>query len=183
PTQGTAIGEAIELCQKSFKAGDKKFKTVILITDGENHEDDPVPIAKSAAETGTVIHTVGMGSNEGTPIPIYQNGNREFLTDNQGQTVLTRLDETTLQSIAAETKGIYVRPAQGDDEMKALIDKIGKMEKRDFGSKQYTDYEDRFQYFLGIAIILLMIESVTGERKSFWIRKLKLFETNEKQSV
>ena len=103
PTQGTAIGTAIDLAMKSYSGNDNKHKTLVIITDGENHEDDAVEAAREAAAQGVIIHTIGMGSVEGTPIPTGKgNGNTEFLRDNDGNTVVTKLDEVSLQKIAAE---------------------------------------------------------------------------------
>ncbi|MFM7216426.1 MAG: VWA domain-containing protein [Bacteroidota bacterium] len=176
PTQGTAIGTAIRLASTSFNKTDKKHKVIVVITDGENHEDDALEATKEAIETGAIIHTIGMGSPDGTPIPLNGSG---FLKDKEGQTVLTKLDEVTLQKIAAESKGIYIRSTQADDGLDELLKQIGRMEKKTFGTKQYTDYEDRFQFFLAAALLALLLESVLGERKSAWIRRLKLFGENE----
>ena len=181
PTQGTAIGAAIRLSMKSFTSNDNKHKAVIIITDGENHEDDAVEAAKEAAEAGVVIHTVGMGSIEGTPIPIGRNSNGglEFLTDKEGQTVLTKLDEATLQHIALEAHGQYIHSVPGNDGLEEILTQIGKMEKKTFDSKQYTDYEDRFQYFIALAVIALIAEQLIGNRKSHWVKKLKLSDSDE----
>ena len=181
PTQGTAIGAAIRLSMKSFTSNDNKHKAVIIITDGENHEDDAVEAAKEAAEAGVVIHTVGMGSIEGTPIPVARNSNGglEFLTDKEGQTVLTKLDETTLQRIATEAHGQYIHSVPGNDGLEEILTQIGKMEKKTFDSKQYTDYEDRFQYFIALALIALIADQLIGNRKSNWVKKLKLSASDE----
>lgn len=178
PTQGTAIGAAIRLANESFTSKDKKHKVLIVITDGENHEDDALEATKEAVEAGVVVHTIGMGSPDGTPIPLSRNANsQEFLKDNEGNTVLTKLDEVGLEKIATEGKGKYIHSTSGDDGLNTLLDQIGRMEKKSFGTKQYTDYEDRFQYFLAIALVLLLLELLIGERKSAWLQRFKLFET------
>jgi len=177
PTQGTAIGAAIRLATESFTEKDKKHKVLIVITDGENHEDDALEATREAVATGVVIHTIGMGSPEGTPIPASRNGNaQDFLKDNDGNTVLTKLDEIGLEKIAAEGKGKYIHSTAGDDGLQVLLDQIGRMDKKAFGTKQYTDYEDRFQYFLAIAFLLLLTDLVIGERKSPWLERINLFD-------
>lgn len=177
PTQGTAIGAAIRLATESFTEKDKKHKVLIVITDGENHEDDAREATREAVATGVVIHTIGMGSPEGTPIPASRNGNaQDFLKDNDGNTVLTKLDEIGLEKIAAEGKGKYIHSTAGDDGLQVLLDQIGRMDKKAFGTKQYTDYEDRFQYFLAIALLLLLTDLVIGERKSPWLERINLFD-------
>ncbi len=177
PTQGTAIGAAVRLAMESYTGNDNKHKVLIIITDGENHEDDALEATREASAAGVIIHTIGMGSVEGTPIPVYRNGGvSEFLKDQDGQTVMTHLDETTLQKIAAEGKGQYIHSTSNDDGLQAILNQIGRMEKKTFGTKQYTDYEDRFQYFLAFAVLLLVIESIIGERKSPWWSTLNLFD-------
>jgi Ca-activated chloride channel family protein len=173
PTQGTAIGAAINLALKSYTGNDNKHKALVIITDGENHEDDAVEAARDAASQGVIIHTIGMGSPEGTPIPA-GNGNQDFLRDNDGNTVVTKLDEITLQKVAAEGRGRYIHSTSGDDGLDVLLTQIGKMEKKTYGTKQFTDYEDRFQYLLVIGLILLIGESLIGNRKSPWWAKINL---------
>jgi Ca-activated chloride channel family protein len=182
PTQGTAIGAALDLCQESFVGNDNKHKVIVLITDGENHEDDPVAAAKKAAEAGVIVHAIGMGSPDGVPVPIYRNGNPvDYLRDRDGNTVLTKLDELTLQQIAAEARGEYVRATNSDDGLNTVVNAIGKMEKKQFGTKQYSDYEDRFQILLAVAIALLVLESLLSDRRSERLHKLDLFGERKKQ--
>ncbi len=179
PTQGTCIGCAIDLAVKSFTGNDNKHKALIVITDGENHEEDAVESAKKANEQGIIIHTIGMGSVDGAPIPVYKNGVQvDFLKDHNGQTVITKLETLTLERIAAEGKGIFIQASNNDDGLASIQEQINKMEKKSFGSKQFTGFEDRFQYFLAGGLILLLIEFSLSERKSKFIQKLNLF--NEK---
>lgn len=180
PRQGTDIGAALELCIKSFGDSITKHNTVIVITDGEDHEEDAISAAKKAAERGIIIHTVGMGSPEGVPIPIYSRGTRTgFLKDRNGNTVLTRLNESILQQIASAGGGVYVRATSSGSELASITGEINKMSKREFESKVFTQYEDRFQYFVGAAIILLIIELLISERKSKWWHRLNLFGENK----
>ena len=173
PTQGTAIGAAIDLSMESFVGLDNKHKTLIIITDGENHEDDAMESAKKANAEGIIIHTIGMGSTDGAPIPVFQNGvETGFLKDNEGHTVITKLDQAALEKIAAEGKGIFIRASNGDDGLESIVKEISKMNKKTLGTKQFADYEDRFQYFIGAGLFILLIEFIISNRKSKWIEKL-----------
>jgi len=176
PSQGTAIGEAIELAVKSFNE-DQRSKAIIIITDGENHEGDALESAKIAAEKGIKIFTIGMGSPEGSPIPVFDQFGRQtgFKTDRQGQVIVTKLDETTLQQIASAGNGIYVRASTGQDGLSRIIEEINTLEKQDIETKMFSEYEGRFQYFIAIGLMLLLIEFLIPERKSKWINKIKLF--------
>ena len=183
PTQGTAIGAAIDLATKSYVGDDNKHKALVIITDGENHEDDAVEAAKKANEEGITIHTIGFGSPDGTPIPVYRNGAQiDFIKDKDGNTVLTKLNEITLEQIAAEGKGQYIRATNSDDGLSRILSQIAGMEKKTFGIKQFTGYEDRFQYFLAAALILLLLESFISKRRNPRLDKIDLFGEKEKQN-
>lgn len=177
PAQGTAVGSAIDLAIKSFGEKQDKNRAIIIITDGENHEDDAIQQATTAVESGITVHTIGVGSPEGTPIPVYINGKKSgFRKDNQGNTVVTKLNETMLQQVAAAGKGVYIRGNNLSSGMKTLLDEINKMEKKEFDSKMFTDYEDRFQYLLAAAVLFLLSELLLPERKSRWFGNVNLFE-------
>jgi Ca-activated chloride channel family protein len=176
PTQGTAIGSAITLASESFNKSDKKYKTMIIITDGENHEDDAIGEAKKAANEGIVIHTIGMGSPSGAPIPIMKGGTRiGYLKDNSGNVVVSKLDASILEKIAEAGKGQFVRASNSEDGLDVILQEINRMEKKNYGIKMYTDYEDRFQYFLLPAFLFLLWEVFISERKNKWLRKFNLF--------
>lgn len=180
-TQGTAIGAAIELASNSFDKKDKKFKSLIIITDGENHEDDALGEAKKAAEQGIIIHTIGMGSAAGGPIPIFRNNaSSGFLKDKDGNTVVTKLNEDMLKQVADAGRGKFVRASNSEDGLSVLLNEINKMEKKNYGTKVFTDYADRFQYFLLAALILLLLEFAITEKKSKWWANLNLFKVNPK---
>jgi Ca-activated chloride channel family protein len=177
PTQGTAVGSSIDLAIKSFGEKQDKNRAIIIITDGENHEDDAIQQATTAIESGITVHTIGVGSPDGTPIPVYVNGKKSgFRKDNQGNTVVTKLNETMLQQVAAAGKGVYIRGNNLSSGMKTLLEEINKMEKKEFDSKMFTDYEDRFQYLLAAALLFLLTELLLPERKSRWLGNVKLFE-------
>ncbi len=176
PAQGTAIGEAIQTAVSSFDDNDHS-KAIIIITDGENHEGNAVEAAQAAAEKDIKIYTIGMGSIEGAPIPIYNKyGNQTgYKKDSQGNTVITKLDKKMLQQIASSGDGIFVRADNVKAGLNKIFEKINKLEETEFKSKVYSDYEDRFQYLLGAALILILIEIVIADRKSEWAGKIKLF--------
>jgi Ca-activated chloride channel family protein len=177
PTQGTAVGSAIDLAIKSFGEKQDKNRSIIIITDGENHEDDAIQQATTAVEGGITVHAIGVGSPDGTPIPVYVNGKKAgFRKDNQGNTVITKLNETMLQQLAAAGKGVYIRGNNLSSGMKTLLEEINKMEKKEFDSKMFTDYEDRFQYLLAAALLFLLAELLLPERKSRWFGNVNLFE-------
>ncbi len=181
PTQGTVIGDAIGLAVKSFSSKDKKHKVLIVITDGEGHEDDAVEQAGDALKEGVIVHTVGMGSSGGGPIPVYKNGQMTgYRKDNAGNTVVTKLDEAMLQQIATAGNGKFIRASTNDGGLNTLLDEINKMEKKNFGTKMFTDYEDRFQYFLALALLLLVAELMISNRRSKTLDKINLFEEGKK---
>ena len=178
PIQGTAIGEAIDLAVKSFpKDNYKRSRAIVVITDGENHEDDALSIAKYAAKDDIVIHAIGMGSSEGVPIPQKYNGATiGFKKDKDGNTVVTKLDELLLQQISKSTGGVYVRASNTDIGLNAIFDEINKMQKKEINAKVYSDYEDYFQWILAIALLLIIAEILLIERKYKWMKNVKLFE-------
>ena len=180
PTQGTCIGCAIDLAGESFVGNDNKFKALVIITDGENHEEDAVEAAKKANEKGIIIHTIGMGSPDGAPIPVNRNGFQDYMKDKQGTTVITKLDPLILQRIAAEGKGIFIQATNSDDGLSSVLNQINKMEKKSFGTKQFTGFEDRFQYFLAVGLLLLLLEYSLTEKRSRFIQHLNLFNEKKK---
>jgi len=180
PTQGTAIGKAIELATGSFSTDSKAHKAIIIITDGENHEDDAIKLAETAAEAGIAVHTIGIGSVDGTPIPIYQRGQMlGYRKDREGNTVVTKLNETMLQQVAAAGKGTYVRANNSKTGLDALMDELEGMERQEFDSKMFTSYEDRFQYFLAVALVFLILELLIPSRKLKMFGDFSLFKVKE----
>jgi len=175
PTQGTAIGAAIELAQKSFNPQFAGSKAIIVITDGENHEDDAVGAAKAAAEQGIVVYTIGMGLPQGGPIPDFENGSRNYRKDKQGNVVVTKLDEVMLQQIAEAGKGAYVRANNAQVGLNTLFDEVNKMEKSELETQVYADYDDKFQYFIGLGLFLILLDFMMLERKNKYLKNFKLF--------
>ncbi len=172
PVPGTAIGSALRLSMKSFLAEVKKYKVIVLITDGENHEDDAIAAAKECRADGVIVHTIGMGSPEGAPIPIYQNEVQTgFKKDNEGNVILTKLDERALQEIADAGGGKFIRATNQQNELDAIFKEIETMEKKEYGAKLFTEFEDRFQYFLLPALLLLLLEFFLSDRKTTWLSR------------
>ena len=150
----------------SFSTNSKANKSIIVITDGENHEDDALNQAAAAVEEGIKVHTIGIGSLDGTPIPMYKRGRMlGYRKDREGNTVVTKLNETMLQQIAASGEGTYVRANNSRTGLNALMDELEGMEREEFDSKMFTSYEDRFQYFIAVALLLLLIEVLLPSRK------------------
>ena len=162
PVQGTAIGDAINTAIRSFSAQSEKSRAVVVITDGENHEDDPVAAAKQAAELGVRVFAIGVGSPEGKPIPM----DGELLKDKEGNIVVTRLDEKVLQDVAAAGNGVYVRAANSEFGLNPIIDDIRKMEDEKYNSLVFEEYDEQFMYFMAIALFFFVIEMLIGDRRS-----------------
>jgi Ca-activated chloride channel homolog len=176
PVQGTAIGAAINLAMESFDFENATQKAIIVISDGENHEDEPIDAAKKANEKGVIIHTIGMGSAQGAPIPVYQGKQQTgYRKDKSGGTVVSRLDEKMLQDISTAGGGMFVRASTAQSGLNILLDEINTMNKTEFGTVAYAEYEDRFQAFLLIGIILLLLEFLLLERRNKWRDKFNFF--------
>ena len=176
-TQGTAIAQAIELAVNGF--GESKHnRAIVIITDGEDHEGNVLEEAESAVKKNITIYTIGMGLPEGSPIPIY-NGNTQtgYKKDQDGNTIMSKLDETLLQRLAGVGKGMYVRATTSETGLTKIFDDISKIQKSDIEEKQFSDFEDQFQYFVGLAIFLLILDLFVFERKTRWLNRFQPFRT------
>ncbi len=167
PQPGTAIGEAIESAIKAFNTEERKHKVLILITDGESHESDPLEAAAEAEQQGVKIYTIGIGSPQGVPIPEFDSRGRQsgFKKDRTGNVVTTKLDVVTLQKIAYQTGGKFYQASSGEAELDEIYEEISALEKKELTSRQFSQYEDRFQIFLIIGLALLLIEIMISEKK------------------
>lgn len=184
PTQGTEIGRAIELAVKSFGESENS-KAIVIISDGEDHENgDAVKAAQEAAKNGIKIYTIGMGLDEGAPIPLYnQYGKRTgYKKDKDGNIVITKLDDHILRQIAEIGDGIYVRASNSNVGLDKIYDDISLAKKSEIESKMFTDYEDRFQWFIGAAIILIIIEILISSSKQRWEANFKFFEPKDEDN-
>lgn len=173
--QGTALGAAMNLAIKSFNYDDNLSKAIILISDGENHEPepDPVQIAKLCAEKGIVVHTIGVGDVRGAPIPVKE-GSKDFITDRNGEIVMSKLDEASLQKIAQAGGGIYVKASNSNLGFSTIYDEISKMKKGEV--VQYAEFDEKFVVPALFALILYVTACFVLKRKNRWIRKMGLFE-------
>lgn len=180
PTQGTAIGTAIDMGMKSFDFVNGTSKAMILMTDGENHEDDALAAVKKAVAKDVSVHVVGLGLPEGTPIPIYKDGNPVgFHTDEAGKTVLSKLNEEMCKEIALSGNGVYVRATNANSGLNIVRDQIDKMQKKTYDSRVFKNYEDRFQFFLGLCFVLLLLEFFISSRKNVRLSEVNLFEVKK----
>ena len=177
PVQGTAIGAAIKLSMESFGQDTKGNKALVLISDGENHEDDAIELAKAAQEGGIQVHTIGIGSPDGVPIPVYnQYGQKDFRRDKEGNVVITKLNETMMQQIAAAGGGTFVKATNVTAALKLVFDKINELEKQEFETAKVADYESWFQIPLAIALFLLVLEFIILPRKNKFLSRVDIFK-------
>lgn len=174
PNQGTAIGAAINLAVRSFTPSETSEKTIIIITDGENHDDDVLGAARNAADKNIKINVLGVGDPKGSPIPLSENNNN-FLKDNAGNVVITKLNEQMCQEIAAQSDGMYVRADNTNSALKALQKEIDKMNKTDIESKVYADYDEKYLILAWVLLFILILEFFILDRKNRIFRKVKLF--------
>jgi Ca-activated chloride channel homolog len=167
PRGGTSISSAIREAMRSFPVGEGKNKVLIIVTDGEDHEGDPVRLAEDAKKEGIIICCIGIGTKEGELIFVEQEGStKEFLKDNAGNAVKSRLDEDTLQKIALATGGTYIRSTNTEFGLNLLYkEKLSKLEKREFEGKLNKLYEERFQIFLAIGLVLILAETMFGDKR------------------
>ncbi|MDL2251310.1 VWA domain-containing protein [Odoribacter sp. OttesenSCG-928-J03] len=180
PVQGTAIGAAIDVAVKSFTPETETSKAIIVITDGENHQDDAITAAKNAREKGIYIHTIGMGMEQGAPIP--EKGTPgEFMKDGTGNVVVSKLDEQTLKAISQAGEGLYIRASNSDVGLTTLLDEVNRMEKSLLEERVYSDYAEKYQYFILAGLFLLLIEFMVLARKNRYIMKLNLFKVKNKK--
>jgi Ca-activated chloride channel family protein len=177
PVQGTDIGAAIDLSMSSFSEDSPAQKAIVVITDGENHEADAVVAAQEAAKEGIRVFTIGMGSPDGTPIPQYNGNTRTgFKKDQEGNIVVTKLNEQMLREIAKAGNGAYIRASNAEVGLEPLLAELNQIEKTDMGSVAYAEYEDRFQIFLALALACLVLEFFLGNQKGRVAKRLKLFD-------
>lgn len=180
PTQGTAFAEAIDLAERSFEEENKNHKALVLITDGENHEEGAQERAQTARDNGLLLFTVGVGTTEGSFIPTYVGGRSDFKRDRTGQPVRTQLNEEMLQELAASGNGAYFNLASGSDAvLDALKQRIDNIEKRELEQRVFSEYESYFQYFLGLGLLFVIVEFLLPYRRSGVLSGRDLFEIRE----
>jgi Ca-activated chloride channel family protein len=180
PTQGTAIGAAINMAIRSFSPNENAEKTIILITDGENHEDDALGATKTAVEKGIKVNVLGVGSTQGAPIPV-ADGNG-FQKDKEGNMVITKLNEQMCQDIAVAGNGLYARTDNTNSALKALQKELDKLGKSEVESKVYTSYDEKYQIFAWILLLILIVEFFILDRKNRVFAKITLFKNEEQKN-
>ncbi|MGL5959624.1 MAG: VWA domain-containing protein, partial [Bacteroidales bacterium] len=166
--QGTAIGQAITTAIRSFSLQSENSRALIIISDGENHEDNPVEAAQLAASQGIKVYTVGIGSSQGSPISMKDGG---LMRDKNGDVVVTRLDEAVLEQIADAGNGVYVRATPVNLGLSNIINEIRQFEKQELTSVIFEDFNEQFFYFLFVALVLLIAEMLTSQRKIIWSKQ------------
>lgn len=169
--QGTDIAAAINLGAMSFSSQSEGSRVMILITDGENHESDAVEAARAAAERGIKIYTVGIGTPEGAPIML----GGEYMTDENGDMVVSKLDEEGLKKIALEADGAYVRATKQNIGLQDIVDHIRKIEQRELSSVMFEEYDEQFRYLLALALVFLLVEWVILDRKNPLLARFDIF--------
>ena len=163
PSQGTVIGEALRISNTAFNSKERKFKSIILISDGEDHDPQALQLTKTLAADGVMVNTIGIGSTEG--VPLIDRTTNEIKKDAEGNAIITKLNEAELQQLAKDTRGIYIHLDDADkaaDELKKQLDTI---EQKAFGDDTFLHYKSYFQWFLAAALLLLLAEIFISERK------------------
>ena len=174
-SQGTAIKEAIQLAQ-TYNDEEQTNRVLFIISDGEDHEGDIAQMVNEATSIGIRIFTIGVGTIEGGPIPIKRNGILQYYKrDENNEQVVTRLEEITLKEIAEEANGEYIDGSNTKDVIEQVSTILNGMDKKEFEAKQFTDFKDQFQWFLGGALFLLILDLLLFDKKTAWLKKLNLF--------
>jgi Ca-activated chloride channel family protein len=176
PVQGTNIAKAIDLALMSFTEGSKNGRSIIIISDGEDHEAGALDAAQTAASQNVIIHTIGIGSTKGVPI-LLSDGN--FLRNKNGDMVITRLNDAMLVTIAKETGGIYFAATNADFGLSRIIDNIHEMEKKELTKVTYEEYREWFVYFLLLSLIFIIGEMLMLERKNKWLNSIDIFRSKK----
>jgi Ca-activated chloride channel family protein len=176
--QGTAIGSAIELTVRSFDQKSTASKAIILITDGENHEDNAIEAAKLARDKGMVVHVVGIGRPEGAPIPV--EGTMSFLKDKDGNVVVSKLNEQMCADIAEAGKGVYVRADNTNAATKTITKELDQLAKTEISTTVFSSFNEQFQSFAILALVLLLVEILMFERINKRFSRMNIFDLKDK---
>ena len=178
-SQGTAIDEAIQLSRNYFDDEEQTNRVLIIISDGEDHNDLSTEVAEAASEEGIKIYTIGVGSEKGGPIPLKRNGVvMSYKKDQKNETVITRLNAETLRLIAKEANGEYIDGNSTAAVVEQIRDILNAMDKKEFEAKEFAEYKDQFQWFLVFSLLFLILDILFLERKTAWLKRLNLFNEN-----
>lgn len=178
PTQGTAIGEAIRLAMNSFTPSQKSQKAIVVLTDGENFEDDAVQMAKEASKKGFQVDVIGIGTPQGSNIPL---SNGEFLKDDQGKIVVTKLNEEEAEKIAKAGNGIYVS-GNSNNALSLLQTQLNTLAKSELEKTNYSKHDEQFPVFAWIALVILICDIFVLDRKISWLKNINFFTKDDKQT-
>lgn len=178
-SQGTAIDEAINLSKSYYNDNEQTNRVLIILSDGEDHNDASTDVAKEAAQEGIKIFTIGVGTEKGGPIPIKRNGiTLRYKKDSNEAVVITKLDKETLIDIANNGNGMFIDGKNTQDVVKSVSNILQKMDKKEFEAKEFADFKDQFQWFLGLGLFFLILDVFFLERKTAWLKRLNLFNEN-----
>ena len=175
PIQGTAIGQAINLGMGSFSSDQEASRAMVIITDGEDHEGNAAEIAAQAAKAGIQINIIGIGSPDGSPLPANEYGSN-FMTDNEGNVVVSRLNEQMSMEIAQSGQGLYVRADNTNRAVQALVAQLDELETTTSSSLSYSEYDEKFTVFAWVLLVILMIEVLIYDKKNPIFRNVRIFE-------
>ena len=178
-SQGTAIDEAIQLSRTYFNDAEQTNRVLVIISDGEDHNDLNLGVAKAAAKEGIKIFTIGVGSEKGGPIPLKRNGVvMRYKKNQKGETVITKLNPNTLTAIAEEANGLFIQGQNTKQVTEKIAEILNKLEKKEFEAKEFSEFKDQFQWFLGLGLFFLILDVLFLERKTAWLKRLNLFNEN-----
>ena len=169
--QGTDVGKALELAMLSFSGQSERSRVIVLITDGENHEDDAVATARKAAEMGIRIYTIGIGTPEGAPIEI----GGEFVKDENDEMVVSKLNEQMLEQIATTTQAAYVRASKQSIGLEEIVKGINEMERSELTTVKYEEYNEQYQWLVAVALVLLLLDQIILTRRNPKLRRFNIF--------
>ncbi|MGB1410746.1 MAG: VWA domain-containing protein, partial [Flavobacteriaceae bacterium] len=182
-SQGTAINEAINLSKTYFNDQEQTNRVLFIVSDGEDHQGNDQEMVREAVMAGIQVYTIGVGTPKGAPIPIKRNGVLQYYKrDQENNQVITKLNSENLGDIARWGEGRYIDGTQTKEVVTEVQGILNAMDKTEFESKQFTDFKDQFQWFLALALILLLIESFMLERKTSWLKKLNLFNERSEEA-
>lgn len=177
-TQGTAISDAVDLAERSFAEDNKSHKVLIVISDGENHDQETIERVAEARGNGLITFTLGVGTEQGGQIPAMVAGRKSYKRDNKGAVINTKLNEVMMNDIAEKGGGAYFNIANGYQIIDVLEDKIANVEKRELEQRVFNEYESYFHYFLAMGLLFLFLEFILTNKRSGLLEGRTLFNTN-----